>query len=92
MSRAYCSIIAVSLTLAGCATTPQPMTCPTPPGEYMAPPEPLPRLEGGSARQVFQALAKDQEAYSVTAARLTGLQQWGRDWCGWQAPQEPGGQ
>jgi hypothetical protein len=83
---AQCQKLTILLTstiwLTACATVP-PVTCPPPPGEFMAPPAPLPRLEGGSARQVFQALVRDQEAHAVNSARLTGLQDWGRTWCGW---------
>jgi hypothetical protein len=79
-------ITAAAIIISGCAHNPAVISCPVPPGEYMAPPEPLPKLEGGLARQVFEALAKDQEAYNVMAARLTGLQTWGRAQCGWQSP------
>jgi hypothetical protein len=73
--------------LMGCATAPIINSCPIPPGEFMTPPaSALPPLEGGSARQVYDALARDQEVYSLTAARLRSLQDWGRDWCGWATP------
>jgi hypothetical protein len=82
------AVLAAILQLAACAAAP-PVTCPPPPGEYMAPPAPLPRLDGGSARDVFQALAKDNEAHAVNSARLAGLQNWGRAWCGWGATPAP---
>ena len=76
-------LAAVAIIVSGCAHNPQIISCPVPPGEYMTPAVPLPPLEGGSARQVFEALVKDQEAHAINSARLAGLQSWGRDQCGW---------
>ena len=91
VSRNWFAPIAVfaAIMQSGCSHNPPVISCPVPPSEFMAAPEPLPKLEGGSARDVFTALAEDNRVYSVTAERLRGLQDWGRNWCGWGPVSQP---
>lgn len=89
-SRAYCSIFAISLTLAGCASVPV-TTCPPPPDAAMVAPKPLEPLPDRdmSAREVFTAWGEDIAAYRINAARLTALQQWGINQCKWGPVSQP---
>lgn len=91
-SRAYCSIFAISLTLAGCAHAPPVISCPPPPDAAMVPPLPLQPLPERdlSAREVFTLWGEDMAAYRITAARLAALQAWGRAQCGWSIPAPSG--
>lgn len=84
----FLNIAVLAIILSGCAHNEKVILCPPPPDAAMVPPgamKPLPERDL-SARDVFQFWADDIAAYQVNAARLTALQAWGRDQCGWVIP------
>ena len=83
-------LVLVSLSLAGCATpkavTPQ--RCPTPPGELLVKPQPLPEIRQKTLNQ-SQAMAiwlNQIQLYEIQRDRYSRLQKWGTTQCKWSAP------
>jgi len=80
----------VCLSLAGCATPPavQPQRCPTPPGELLVKPQPLPEIKQKTLNQ-SQAMAiwlNQIQLYEIQRDRYSRLQKWGATQCKWSAP------
>jgi len=85
------SLLALTaLLLAGCAT-PKPVTpqrCPTPPGELLVKPQPLPEIKQKTLNQ-SQAMAiwlNQIQLFELQRDRYSRLQKWGTTQCKWSAP------
>ena len=83
-------LILVCLSLAGCVTPKavQPQRCPTPPGELLVKPQPLPEIKQKTLNQ-SQAMAiwlNQIQLYEIQRDRYSRLQKWGTTQCKWSAP------
>ncbi len=83
-------LVLVSLSLAGCATPKPviPQRCPTPPGELLVKPQPLPEIKQKTLNQ-SQAMAiwlNQIQLYEIQRDRYSRLQKWGTTQCKWSAP------
>lgn len=83
-------IVLVALLLSGCAT-PKPLMlerCPTPPGELLVKPQPLPEIKQKTLNQ-SQAMAiwlNQIQLFELQRDRYSRLQKWGTTQCKWSAP------
>lgn len=83
-------IVLVALLLSGCATPQpvQPQRCPTPPGELLVKPQPLPEIKQKTLNQ-SQAMAiwlNQIQLFELQRDRYSRLQKWGTTQCTWSAP------
>jgi len=83
-------LVLTALLLAGCAT-PKPVApqrCPTPPGELLVKPQPLPEIKQKTLNQ-SQAVAiwlNQIQLFELQRDRYSRLQKWGTTQCKWSAP------
>jgi len=83
-------LVLVSLSLAGCVTPKAvpPQRCPTPPGELLVKPQPLPEIRQKTLSQ-SQAMAiwlNQIQLFELQRDRYFRLQKWGTTQCKWSAP------
>lgn len=85
--RTLIALILLALMLSGCASHPEPTTCPAPAGELLVLPAPLARLQSGPMTQQMAVTEwlNDMELFKLQRGRYIALQSWGVTQCKWPA-------